>query len=322
VLVRAFLVIVAVLGPVRAGAQEEVVRLGDLNTISNAGLYIAVEKGYYKEQGLRNDIETFASAAKSVAALATGELDVAVGSASAGLFNAVAQGQAFKIVADKGQIREGFGFTLLSVRKDLVESGQVKSMRDLKGRKVAIFAKGNIQHYLLGKMLEEVGLRIDDVDLSYLTGPNMVGAYRNKAIDAAYSAEPWPARFEEQGIAVRFRSPDQVRGLGHVQAAVIIYSSKFISERRAVAQRWMTAYLKGCELYAARGVKDPEVAAILEKHTKVPAAVIRLTTPSYQDPKGMPIVESLADQMRWFVANGMTKEAILIDRVVDLSFLK
>ena len=50
VLVQAFLVVAAVVGPVTAGAQEEVVRLGDLNTISNAGLYIAVEKGYHAPQ--------------------------------------------------------------------------------------------------------------------------------------------------------------------------------------------------------------------------------------------------------------------------------
>lgn len=305
-----------------ARAQEDVVRLGDLLTISNAGVYIAVEKGYFKEQGVRTDITTFASAAKSVPALAAGEIDVAVGSASAGLFNAVAQGATFKIVADKGQAREGTGFTLLTVRKDLVDSGQVKSVKDLKGRKVTLFAKANIQHYLLGKMAEEAGLKIGDLDLTYLTAPNTVTALRNKAVDAAYTAEPWAARLEEQGLAVRFRAPDQVKGLGPVQVGVIIYSGKFIAERRAVAQRWMNAYLKGCELYASRGVKDPEILAILEKHTKVPAQVIKAATPYYQDPRGRVLVESLADQIKWFAANDLLKEAIPVERTLDLSFLK
>jgi NitT/TauT family transport system substrate-binding protein len=225
-------------------------------------------------------------------------------------------------VADKGQAREGTGFTLLVVRKDLVDSGQVKTVKDLRGRKVALLAKGNIQHYLLGKMAEEAGLTINDFDLTYLAGPNTVAAFKNKAIDAAYASEPWPARLEEQGLAVRFRSPDQVRGLGPVQVGVIIYSGKFIAERRPVAQRWMNAYLKGCEFYATRGIKDAEVLTILEKHTKVPASVIKVATPYYQDPRGRLLVESLADQLRWFIAHDLTKESIPVERMLDLSFIK
>src|SRR5262249_8537690 len=249
-------------------------------------------------QGIKNDISTFASGAKSVPAMAAGELDVAVGAAAAGLFNAIAQGQAMKIVADKGQAREATGFTMLTVRKDLVDSGQVKSVKDLKGKKVALLAKGNVQHYLLGKMAEEAGLTINDFDLQFLAGPNMVAAYRNKAIDAAYAVEPFPAQFEQQGLAVKFRYPDQVKGLAPVQIAVIMYSSKFITDQRPLAQKWMIAYLKGCEFYAAKGVKDAEVLTILEKYTKVPAAVIRSATPYYQDPKGKLVVESLTDQIK------------------------
>ena len=60
------------------------------------------------------------------------------------------------------------------MRKDLVDSGQVKTFKDLKGKKIAILAKGNIQHYLVGKMAEEVGLTINDVELSFLDAPNQV----------------------------------------------------------------------------------------------------------------------------------------------------
>ena len=62
--------------------------------------------------------------------------------------------------------------------------------------------------------------------------------------------------------------------------------------------------------------------AILEKYTKVPAAGIRSATPYYQDPKGKMILESLADQIRWFVANGLMKEPVSVDHAVDLSFIK
>jgi NitT/TauT family transport system substrate-binding protein len=310
-----------ILLPSMARAQSETVKLGDLAAISNAAVYIAIEKGFFKEQGVVTEISNFASAAKQVPALVAGELEVSVGSASAGLFNAVAQQAPFRIVADKGQTREGFGFSLLTVRKDLVDSGQVKSFRDLKGKKIAILAKGNIQHYLVGKMAEEVGLTINDVDLTFLDAPGQVTAFETKAIDASYAVEPWPARFAERGVAVRFRTPDQVKGLGPVQIGVIIYSGKFIKERKPVAQRWMNAYLKAADLFHKNGTKDPEIAAILEKYTKVPAKVIQTAIPPYQDPTGRPLVENLSDQAQWFARNGM-QQKISIENALDLSFLK
>ncbi len=312
----------AALVPPAVPAQEEVVRVDDRRAISNAGIYIAIERGYFKEAGIRNELIDFASAAKTLPALTAGELDVSAGAPGAGLFNAIAQGAPFRIVADKGQFRAGTGYAMLIVRKDLVDSGQVKSLRDLKGRKVALFAKGIIQDYMLGKMAEEVGLTIKDFDLTSLGAPNQLTAFETKAIDAAITVEPWAARAEDRGIAVKFRMPDQVKGLVPGQGAVIIYSGKFIKERRPVAQRWMDAYLKGCQVYVEKGPQDPEVLAIIEKHTRIPARAVKAAIPHHQDPRGRLILESLVDQINWFVSNGFMPKAIPVDQVVDLSFLK
>jgi NitT/TauT family transport system substrate-binding protein len=310
------------LAPAVAPGAEEVVRLGDLLALSNAGIYIAIEKGFFKEEGVQNDIATFASAAKMLPALAAGELDVSVGGASAGLLNAIAQGAPYRVVADKGQARAGTGFTMLTVRKDLVESGQVKSVKDLKGRKVAFFAKGIIHDYVMGKMAEEEGLGIRDFEITYLAAPNQLTALEAKAIDAAVTTEPWGARFEERKAAVRFRMPDQVKGLTPVQIGVVIYAGKFATTRREVAQRWMTAYRKGVGFFNTKGPQDPEVLAILEKYTKVPAATIKAVFPPYLAPDGRPSVESLADQIKWFVANGYMPQAIPVDKALDLQYLR
>ena len=252
----AMAVALAGIAPGPGRAEDEVVKIGDIPQLSNAGMYIAIEKGYFRERGIRNDIAIFASAARTVPALTAGELEVSMGAASAGLFNAIAQGAPFRIVADKGQNRPGFGYSMLTVRKDLLDSGQVKSLKDLRGRKVAIFAKGITLDYMLGKLAEEEGLTIRDFELAFMAAPNQLTALESKAVDAALTVEPWGARFEERGLATRFRTADQVKGQTSVQSGVVMYSGTFIKDRRAVAQRWMDAYLKGCEFYAARGVKD------------------------------------------------------------------
>jgi NitT/TauT family transport system substrate-binding protein len=295
----------------------------DRNAISNAGIYIAIERGYFKEAGIRNELIAFASAAKTLPALTAGELDVAAGTPSAGLFNAIAQGAAFRIVADKGTARgAGSGFSLLIVRKDLVESGQIKTLKDLKNRKVAVFAKGITQDYMLGKMAEEEGLTLQDFDITYMGAPNQLIAFETKAIDAAVTVEPWGAHFIDRGLAVRFRTPDQTKGLTPYQVAVIIYSGRFIKERRPVAQRWMDAYVKGVQAYLDKGPTDPEVLGILEKFTKVPARALRAAIPPTYARNARPSLESLTDQMNWFVANGFMQERVPVEKALDLSFLK
>src|SRR5205085_10163193 len=124
-LALASLLALVVAGPAHAA---DVVKMGDLPTLSSAGLYIAMDKGFFQAKGITVDVEPFASGAKMIPALATGQLDVATGSPSAGLYNAIASGMEFKIVADKGQVRPGASFVPLTVRKDLVDSGKVKTL--------------------------------------------------------------------------------------------------------------------------------------------------------------------------------------------------
>ena len=257
-----------------------------------------------------------------VPALVVGELEVSVGSASAGLFNAVAEKAPFRIVADKGQTREGYGFSLLAVRKDLVDSGQVKTFRDLKGKKIAILAKGNIQHYLVGKMAEEVGLTINDVELSFLDAPNQVTAFETKAIDAAYAVEPWVARFTERGVAVRFRTPDQVKGLGPVQVGVIIYSGKIHQGAQAGG-----AALDECLSQGSRVVQQKRHQRSGDRsHSGKIHEGARQSDPGSHSAlsrsDGKPLVENLADQAQWFASNGMQQQKVSIESALDLSFLK
>ena len=65
--------------PSLARAQSETVKLGDLAAISNAAIYIAIEKGFFKEHGVNTEITNFDSAAKMVPAMVAGELEESVG---------------------------------------------------------------------------------------------------------------------------------------------------------------------------------------------------------------------------------------------------
>ena len=312
--------VVALAAP--AGAADTV-KLGDLPAISNAGIYIAIEKGYFQERGVAVDIERFASAGKMTAPLATGQIDVSVGSPSAGLFNSIAGGMDFKIVADKGQVRPGYNFIPLIVRKDLVDSGKVKTLKDLKGLKIANGAKGINLDYFLAKMLEHVGLGYDAVDVVYMSYPDGVKALASRAVDAAFAPEPWGAQAEKEKIGTRLFVTEDVPALATFQVAAIMYSGKFIKERPKVARAFMQAYVQGLKLYNSKGgLKDAEIAGILAKHLKLPVETIQATFPVYLDPSGKLRVQDLAAFQDWFHRMGWVKETVAMDRVVDQSFLE
>lgn len=305
----------------RAVGAEEVVRIGDLPQLSTAALYVAIDKGYFAERGIKLDVQNFASAGKMTPALATGELDVATGAPSAGLFNAIASGQPIKIVADKGQVRPGHSGTLLVIRKDLIESGQVKSLKDLKGRTISTGAKAITMEYFLAKMLEDAGVPYDAVNVTYLSYPDGVKALAGKAIDGFWGPEPWGARAEEQKVGVRFALPEQVKSTATFQVGVVIFAGKFIKERTKVARDFLAAYVKGAKYYNDKGPKDPEILTILSKHTKVPVETIKAAHPFWIAPDGRPRGEDMLALQDFMLSQGWIKAKVSLDKLLDLSLL-
>ena len=84
-------VVLASIGP--ANAQSPIaVTVGATSVTSDAPIYIADKKGYFRDEGLAVKVENFRSASDMVPHLGTGTLDAGAGSASAGLYNAVARG--------------------------------------------------------------------------------------------------------------------------------------------------------------------------------------------------------------------------------------
>ena len=187
------------LGPGWAQAPI-VVNVGAASTTSDAPIYIADKKGYFREEGLEAKVTNFRSAADMVAPLGIGQLDAGAGSASAGLYNAMLQGIRIKIVADKASSAPGYGATKILVRKDLVDSGRFKTIKDFKGMKFAMNAPGVSNTATLNALLKSAGLKYSDVETANLPFPDHVAALSNKAVDASASVEPGPTIADQEWL--------------------------------------------------------------------------------------------------------------------------
>ena len=299
-----------------------------VNASSDAALFIADAKGYYKAEGIEAEFVSFDTGAKMVAPLGAGQLDIGGGAASAGLYNAVDRGIKIKIVADKAHNVKGAGFQAFMVRKDLIESGKVKSFADLKGMKVAITGAGGSDASVLNEAMKNGGLTYNDVEKVYLGFPQHAVAFQNGAIAASISTEPTVSKIVELGAAVRFKGNDEF--YPNAQTATILMSGDFAEKRPEVAKRFMKAYLRAVREFNASivngriaGPGADEMVKILAKYSVIKdETTLRSMIVHGTDPDGKLNVESLKKDLAFFKEQGDVTGKVTVEQVLDESFIQ
>ena len=318
----------AVLAPDTGRAQGvETVRVGVNKVISDIVFYIAEERGFFAEQKLKVELISFDSGPRMIAPLGAGQIDVGAGASSAGLYNAVSRGIIVKIVADKGSTPPGYDYMPLIVRRDLVDSGRVKSLADLKGLKLAAAGPGSATNAKLSLALTKGGLNQKDaveVNLSY---PQQVAALTSKAIDGSITTEPSASNAIASGVAVRLSDDNLYPGQ---QVAALLYGDALLTARRAVGQRFMNAYVKAARIYndATRGGHfdgpgaDRVIDLIMKTTGLTDRAMFKTMVPNGISPNGEVNMTSLAGDLRYFMAQGQIEKPVSAADVVDMSFAK
>lgn len=307
---------------VPAPAQEKI-KLGVLKLTSSAVLFLGVEKGYFKEFGAEPELVFFQAAQPIAVALASGDIDVGATGLTAGLYNIAAGGVKIWIVADKGREWPDHNLTALLVRKDLHDAG-VRTLRDLKGRKIGVTQIGSTFHYNLGNFLEKEGMAASDVEMVPMQAlPALADALAARRLDAVLTAEPFVSRIEAAGTGVTImRTGDSFPW----QIATIFYSDRFAKDRkRAVA--FMKGYVKASRHYFDAVIKQKggpayeEVVAITAKYTGASPDLIRKGFP-YQDRDGRLMPGDVGKQLAWWHRHGQLKVPLKEADVVDESFLR
>ena len=318
------------LRPGRAQAQTptpDTVSVGIVHSTSETPLFIADKLGYFRDENIVVNFVGFDAAARMIPSLGAGQLDVATGAPSAGLYNAIARGIEMKIVADKGSTPKGYGYAPILVRRALVDSGRYKTLKDLKGMRVAESAPGTAQALIIARALGSVGLAYSDVEHVYLGFPEHQVAFANGSIDASVTVEPTATLTIRAGSAIRAIGDDVV--YPNQELAVILYGGNFIKKSPALGLRFMRAYIRGSRFYndALRagklaGPTARDVIAIIAEYTPVKTAeLITAMTPNGNDPNGRLNVASLAADLRFFREQGLIEGSVIIDRAVDTSFV-
>jgi NitT/TauT family transport system substrate-binding protein len=310
----------------RLVAQE--LAVGTTGSASDAPFFIADKKGYFADEGLKVKLIRFDSAAKMVPSLGTGELDVGSGATSAGLYNAAKRGVSIKIVADKARTAKGYGFQSVLVRKDLADSGKVKSLKDFKGLKVALSAIGNSESAVIDIALKQGGLSFADIEPVYLGFPEHTPAFLNRAIDASLTVEPTTSQILKMGTAVKLIGADEI--YPDFQTAVTFYGATFIKNKPEEAKKFMKALVRGMRFYndalkdgKIAGPNADEVVATLVEYSHIKDPAVHRSIISHAvDPDGYVNVEALKRAWEFFRDTKQVDGSVPVENVLDLTFVK
>lgn len=302
--------------------EKTKVSLGMLRLTSSAPLFIAMDKGFFAEEGIEIEPQWFDAAHPIAVSTASSKVDVGATGITASLYNMAANGQKLGIVADKGREQKGYSSSALLVTTDNYNAG-VKSLKDLKGKRIGITQKGSTFHYMLGRMLETQGMSLNDVEIVPLSKLSAVmAALESKQIDGCILNEPNITKVQKAGYG---KLVVQVGDVIPYQTSAIFYSPDFMKNKDA-AVRFMRAYNKACNYYyeAAVEKKDAkkleEVVNIVAKYVKAPAEDIKAGLP-YIDKDGKLLVSDIATQIKWYTDNKMISGILDAKDVANTSFL-
>ena len=298
---------------------QDAVKVGTTASASDAGIFIAADKGYFKKQDLDVTITPFTSGLTMFSAVATGQIDVGRSAQSAGLFNSFARGIEVALVADGGSLSKGGGYLAIALRKDL--AGKVKGPADFKGRTVAVAGKGGTSDIILDRYLRSGGLTIKDIKRVPISIPDQMAAMHNGNIDAAVSLDPIMTAMVENGFAVRFKGGDEI--YPNMQAALLIYSPAF-AKKRDVAQRFMNAYVMAVRDYNDAFFHNKgrdEIIKILTHHTRIKKADVYVKmVPAGLNPDGALNIAGLKSDQQWYLDHELVKKKVDLGDFVDPSF--
>ncbi|HXG15094.1 MAG TPA: ABC transporter substrate-binding protein, partial [Calidithermus sp.] len=237
---RIVLLGLALLGLGATPAAAERVKVGALKLTSSAPLFVGVDKGFFREQGVDVELVFFQAAAPIATAVAAGQVDVGATGLTAALYNIVLGGERLWIVADKGREWPGYPLTAIVVQRELWDGG-LRAVRDLRGRRIGVTQLGSTFHYHLGNVLEKEGLRLEDVKIVPLQAMSAaLEALKGRQVDAVMLPQPFPGTAEAEGFG---RILAWGGDLLPWQIAAVFYSRRFAADRERAAA-FMRGYVR------------------------------------------------------------------------------
>ncbi|HZX27047.1 MAG TPA: ABC transporter substrate-binding protein [Telluria sp.] len=247
---------------IAGGAQaEEVVRLGNLK-FAHYGA-VSYIKEIAPKCGIKVDEKVFPKGLDVMSAIIAGELDVGA-TASEAAISGRATGAPIYVVA---------GFAKGGARLVAAKDSGIKSVKDLKGKKVGV-TRGGIQEVLLMAELQKSGMKPGDITPVYLAFADLNQALLGKQIDAMMQSEPQSSQAINKGYGAEVLKPYDTP-IGE-PVRTMVMTEKFYKEHRATAEKFMRCFVEATKTF----IDQPAVA---EKYVRETVFKGQITHDDFED---------------------------------------
>ncbi len=308
--------------------DDDVLVVGALPFVSSAPLFLAQEAGFYEREGLSVELRFFRAAQPVALATMTGDIDFGVTGLTAGFYNLAGEGR-LKVVAGQSSVVPGYHFIAYCVSAEAWDLG-LRSLDDLAGHRVGITQQGSTFHYMVGRLAEERGFALEDVDLVSLESvSNMVAALRGGSVEMillpAHLAEPLVV----EGVA-------QILGWAGDetpwQLGALFTSSENLENRPQVVERFVRAYRSAAQLYAGAflqrdangerqfGEEALRLAGLLQEYIPSTVPEILAGAPFIERDVGISAT-AIAPQILWFQRRDLVDPRVEASLIVDDRFV-
>ena len=215
-------------------------------------LYLAQEKGFFKEAGLEVELTVLTGIAERNSALKSGRIDALAAPVDYFVLSAGNHLETTIVMA----IDESVGGDGIVARNDIA------TIRDLRGKRVA-FQRGLPSEFFLRALLQEHGISIDELQTFDMETDQAGAAFISGNIDAAGVWEPWLTRAKEDGKGHVLASTKEFPNL---IVDCLAFNQQRLADDKAGAQALIAALFKAIDYWK----QNPDDAnAIMAPHFQV-----------------------------------------------------
>jgi NitT/TauT family transport system substrate-binding protein len=253
-------------------ASAQTVRVNYIPITDVTPLFVAIDKGYFKDEGLTIVPTPSTGGAAGVPGLMAGAFDVMYGNVVSTM---LAQQQGFKLEVVRAGTKQ---FDNPANTNGMVaRKGEgIRTGKDLEGKTVAVNTRNGIIWLFARAWIAKSGGDATKVTFKEVPFPQMPDALRGKQINAAFMVNPFfnasvtdPNTFEFVAAPYREVQPD-------VEVGHYISTQEYFAKNKETLAKYNRAFRKGVQWYNSN-LKDPDLIRIISGFTKMqPELVAKL----------------------------------------------
>lgn len=302
--------------------------VGALRFTSHAASFVAFERGYFADEGLDVEFKFFQAAQPMAVAIASGDADYAVTAISGGLISLAEKG-ATKVIGGALSEEPGIEGQVILASNAAYEAG-LTSPAALDGKSFAVTQAGSSFHYMGAKIGAAEGATLSYKPLQKVGA--IIGALKSGQVDA-WTIVPHIGKALAGGDAVQIIG--QVADyLPNYQVTTVFTSANNAANERAQTEAFLRAFSKGAADFNAALVDKTAGDDASEDMVKLVHKYVYTDRP-YEKARGSIIngamrinanaglnMASVTDQVDWFKSEGLIKDSITTETLVDPSYVE